>query len=156
MKTSWADLALLYGVTALFCLGIFFFPLLMQQKEPAVKQAIIQNMVFFQEMITNYIKHNQTPPKDIAALLKNARTRNYNKTFFNPINKYTGDADNTFIIFQYKPGQMELFNQKGQALLDHVGQVGYYNQQAKYVIYGIGRDGLPVMQDGKIVAMGNY
>lgn len=154
-KTSVTDLVMLYGVTGIFCLGLFFFPLLTQQKEPAVQQAVIQNMVFFQEMITNYIKHNQNPPTDIPQLIKNARLRNYNKTLFNPINKYTGDADNSFVLFQYKAEQINALN-RGQFFPDHAGKVGYYTSANHYVIYGVNRDGSLLTQDGKVYSLGNY
>lgn len=151
--TSLTNTLLLGAIVIITSLLIFFQPLILGKKEPAIAAAVQQNMVFLKEMVEKYIQQNAAPPANLTVLLRAAREKNFNKTFFNPINKHTGDLDSRFIAVQYSPEEFKRLDANFSLAL-YAGMLGYYSDGKKYVIYGHGRDGSLIRQQGQISRFG--
>jgi hypothetical protein len=142
---------LITGVSLL----VFFMPLIMGQKQPAIQASVKQNMVFFKETVDKYISSHHHPPQTIKILHEDAKKNNYNKTFFNPISKHTGDMDNLQIITQYTDNKLSEINQNFQSRL-YAGKVGYWSDGVHYTIYGHASEGRLIQEKQSLLQMGNY
>ncbi|PIQ26793.1 hypothetical protein COW36_00420 [bacterium (Candidatus Blackallbacteria) CG17_big_fil_post_rev_8_21_14_2_50_48_46] len=142
---------MLLGVSVL----IFFLPWVTQQKVPATEQAVEQNMVFFKEMVDKYISLNHKIPQSIKELYDDAKKNNYNKTFFNPILKHSGDMTNLQIVKQYTPEEIININPSFSSPL-YAGKTGYFPQATHYTIYGHSYEGKLLMRNSKLFQLGNY
>lgn len=151
--TSLHNTLLLVLVALGISVAIFFQPLIMGKKEPAITAAVQQNMVFLKEMVEKYQQQNAVPPANLSVLLRTAREKNFNKTFFNPINKHTGDLDSRFIAVQYSPEEFKRLDGNFSLAL-YAGMLGYYSDGKEYVIFGHGRDGSLIQQQGQISRFG--
>lgn len=143
--------ALLIGIS----LFIFFAPWISGQKQPAIEAAVKQNMDFFKGIVDKYYDNNQKYPQDLDALTREARSKHYNKTLFNPLKKNSGDLNNAQIVAQYTSLELAQLDADFQdpAL---GGKVGYYTDGQEYIIYGHIQEGRFLTQDGKVLAYGNY
>lgn len=136
-------------------LVIFFFPMALGQKSPAIEASVKQNMIFFKETVDKYISRHHHPPKSINELYEDARKNNYNKTFFNPLSKHTGDMNNLQIIVQYNSMTRPQLTESFSSPL-YAGKVGYWPHGMHYTLYGHGKAGKLILENQKILQIGNH
>jgi hypothetical protein len=136
-------------------LVIFFIPMALGQKSHAIDASVKQNMDFFKETVDKYISRHHHPPKSIKDLYEDAKKNNYNKTFFNPLSKHTGDMNNLQIIVQYNAATQPQLNANFVSKL-YAGKVGYWSHGIHYTLYGHGQEGKLLQENHKLLQMGNY
>ncbi len=153
-RSTKISLGLLLVAVSLF---IFFTPWALGQKQPAIEASVKQNMEFLNEMVEKYIKRKGQPPGDMNQLVQDARNKeeHYNKTFFNPLLKSSGDAFDQQVIAAYSPTiAMSIESQFSGA--QYAGKTGYYTEGSHYVIYGHIQNGALLTENGQPLIFGNY
>lgn len=135
-------------------LAIFFLPLLLGFKQPAIEASVKQNMDFMHEMVKKYLEKHKKPPETMEALVQDARTNKYNKTLFNPILKNSGDVIDRQIIEVYSPSVYQSLGPDFQGR-QYAGKVGYYHNVNSYAIYGHLSNGKLMTLDGKLLVYSN-
>lgn len=150
VPTAWVLTPILF-VLSVF---IFFIPFITGQKTPAIRAAIKQNMIFMKETVDKFISFHQRPPQTIQELYEDAKNKNYNKTFFNPILKVSGDMNNLQIIVQYDSKTIKNLNKSFKSDL-YIGKVGYFTDGKKYVLYGHEKDGALLQEQQELVILSN-
>lgn len=151
ISTAWLLVPALISISIL----IFFLPFLTGQKKPALHAAIKQNMVFMKETVDKFISIHQRPPHTIQELYEDAKKNNYNKTFFNPVSKHSGDMNNLQIIVQYDIETMQKLNKSFKSPL-YAGKVGYFTNGVKYALYGHTKEGNILQEQQELFLLGNY
>lgn len=136
-------------------LFIFFSPWLLNKNPQAHQEAVKQNMRFFQEIVLKYHQEQGVYPDDLNALLKEARAKRYNKTFFNPLLKYAGDLNHSQIITIYPAALLDTLGPDFKSPL-YVGKTGYFTNGDKYLIYGHLQEGRLLQENGQIMMLGNF
>lgn len=153
-RSTKVSLGLLLVAVSLF---IFFTPWVLGQKQPAIEASVKQNMEFLNEMVEKYIKRKGSPPGDMIKLVEDARNKqeHYNKTFFNPLFKSSGDAFDQQVITVYSPTiAMSIGADFSGA--QYAGKTGYFTEGNRYVIYGHIQNGALLTENGKPLIFGNY
>ena len=153
-RSTKISLGLLLVAVSLF---IFFMPWLLGHKQPAIDASVKQNMEFLNEMVEKYVKRKGKPPGDMNQLVLDARNKeeHYNKTFFNPLFKSSGDAFDQQVITVYSPSVAMSIDANFSGA-QYAGKTGYFTEGSKYVIYGHTQNGALLTENGQILSFGNY
>lgn len=149
-QTTFELILLIVGISVF----IFLSPLLTGSKQPSIEASVKQNMDFLNEMVKKYIEKHKKPPLNLDVLVTDARNNRYNKTFFNPILKNTGDGIDRQIIENYSPAIYQSLNENFQGI-QYSGKVGYFQNGVQYAIYGHITEGKLLKQNNKILVLSN-
>lgn len=151
LSPAWLLIPALTGISLI----VFFLPFVGGQKQPALVNSVKQNMTFFKETVDKFISIHHRPPVNIQELQADAKKNNYNKTFFNPVSKHSGDMNNLQIITQYHQSQIVQLNLEFQSPL-FAGKVGFFTRGSQYVIYGHEYAGKLIQENGHLFQLGNF
>jgi hypothetical protein len=154
-NTNLSPAWLMLPALATISLLIFILPFLAGQKQPAVVHSVKQNMIFFQETVDKFISIHHRAPLNIQELHADAKKNNYNKTFFNPISKHSGDMNHLQIITQYNKRQLTELGPEFKSV-SFAGKVGFFTDGLKYVIYGHEYAGKLIQEKETLYQIGNF
>lgn len=142
---------LLVGISIL----IFFTPFVLGSRQPAIEASVRQNMDFLLEMGNKYAERNKKPAPNLEALVKDARDNRYNKTFFNPILKNSGDAIDGQVVIQYNDTVYHSLGPDYHSA-QNAGKTAYYTDGVKFAIYGHLQEGRLMKSNGQVLSLGNF